>query len=602
MTAEPERSEAAAALAASSASGRGWWLPLLLAVSLAGASFLAQGRIGFNIADEGFLWYGAVATAHGDVPLRDFYSYDPGRYYWAAAWARLLGDGILALRLSTAIFAAIGLWLGLLAARRVVTGPWALALAGAMLLAWMSPRHKLFEPSVAMAAVWAGARLAERPSRGRHFAAGVLVGLAGFLGKNLGLYCGAALLALILVRHFWPADGPAGSSPHQLSRPRGMKRRSLTGDGGLRSIGSPPTTPRESPSRFSEAAGSLPGGAGGEGDAPALSRREFRLSGLGSKLRAFAGGALAGFAPMLALLLVPGFSRAYLDSFLMFVRLGQTNAPVPFPWPWLALEPGADWLDRMESIATGASFLLLPIGTIALLALALARRRRGGTAPALLLAGGLVGACFLHHALSRSDTFHLTQSIHPLLLGLLAVPPALAAGNPRAGRWARAVLVPLLLVLTFCAAVPQAPLYEKLTPNRPLDSFVPHDVAGDELYLRLRDARMLDAVRRDYDRLVPHGAPMLLVPHFPGLYPILGLRSPVWEIYPVWPGEERDERMVRELQRKDVRWALVGLDPEDNGNPALAETHPKTWRYLTETFERLRTPGLPRRLLLLHRP
>lgn len=540
MTAEPERSEAAAAPAASSASGRGWWLPFLLAVSLAVASFLAQGRIGFNIADEGFLWYGAVATAHGDVPLRDFYSYDPGRYYWAAAWARLLGDGILALRLSTAIFAAIGLWLGLLAARRVVTGPWALALAGAMLLAWMSPRHKLFEPSVAMAAVWAGARLAERPSRGRHFAAGVLVGLAGFLGKNLGLYCGAALLALILVRHFWPA------------------------------------------------------GADDRGDGTS--------SGLGSKLRAFAGGALAGFAPMLALLLVPGFSRAYLDSFLMFVRLGQTNAPVPFPWPWLALEPGADWLDRMESIATGASFLLLPIGTIAVLAVALARRRRGGAAPALLLAGGLVGACFLHHALSRSDTFHLTQSIHPLLLGLLAVPPALAAGNPRAGRWARAVLVPLLLALTLCAAVPQAPLYEKLTPNRPLDSFVPHDVAGDELYLRLRDARMLDAVRRDYDRLVPHGAPMLLVPHFPGLYPILGLRSPVWEIYPVWPGEERDERMVRELQGKDVRWALVGLDPEDNGNPALAETHSKTWRYLTENFERLRTPGLPRRLLLLHRP
>jgi hypothetical protein len=565
MTAEPERAGAAAApavpaapeaRAASAARGRGALLPLLLALSLAGASFLAQGRIGFNIADEGFLWYGAVATAHGDVPLRDFYSYDPGRYYWAAAWARLLGDGILALRLSTAIFAAIGLWLGLLAARRVVTGRWALVLAGAMLLAWMSPRHKLFEPSVAMAAVWAGARLAERPSRGRHFAAGVLVGLAGFLGKNLGLYCGVALLALILVRHLWPGDGSDGSSGSRGS------------------------------------SGSSSGGAGQGG----------MSSGLGGKLRAFAGGALAGFAPVLALLLVPGFPRAYLDSFLMFVRLGQTNAPVPFPWPWLALEPGADWLDRMESIATGAAFLLLPIGAIAILALAWARRRRGGAAPALLLAGGLVGACFLHHALSRSDTFHLTQSIHPLLLGLLAVPPALGAGSPRAGRRARAVLVPLLLALTLCAAVPQAPLYEKLTPNRPLDSFVLHDVAGDELYLRLRDARMLDAVRRDYDRLVPPGVPMLLVPHFPGLYPILGLRSPVWEIYPVWPGDERDERMLRELQGKDVRWALVGLDPEDNGNPALAETHPRTWRYLTETFERLRTPGLPRRLLFLHRP
>jgi hypothetical protein len=33
--------------------------------------------------------------------------------------------------------------------------------------------------------------------------------------------------------------------------------------------------PSRSPSRFSEAAGSLPGGAGGEGDAPSLSRQGF---------------------------------------------------------------------------------------------------------------------------------------------------------------------------------------------------------------------------------------------------------------------------------------------------------------------------------------
>jgi hypothetical protein len=88
----------------------------VLALGTVAALFALQGRIDFSIDEEGFLWYGAVATAHGAVPLRDFYSYDPGRYYWAAAWSPLLGDGILGLRISTAAFASLGLFCGLLTA------------------------------------------------------------------------------------------------------------------------------------------------------------------------------------------------------------------------------------------------------------------------------------------------------------------------------------------------------------------------------------------------------------------------------------------------------------------------------------------------------
>src|SRR5579885_871162 len=51
----------------------------LLALALTATLFLFQFRIDWNPSDEGFLWYGAVRTAHGGVPLRDFRSYDPGR-------------------------------------------------------------------------------------------------------------------------------------------------------------------------------------------------------------------------------------------------------------------------------------------------------------------------------------------------------------------------------------------------------------------------------------------------------------------------------------------------------------------------------------------
>src|SRR5260370_38926730 len=134
---------------------------VVLACLLAAGGYLAERRLDFTIGEEGFLWYGVIQTAHGGVPLRDFYSYDPGRYYWAAAWSPLAGDGLLALRFATALFSAAGLACGLLAARRAISNPWLLAATGALLLCWMVPRNKIFEPSLALAAVWCAVALLE---------------------------------------------------------------------------------------------------------------------------------------------------------------------------------------------------------------------------------------------------------------------------------------------------------------------------------------------------------------------------------------------------------------------------------------------------------
>ena len=160
-----------------------------LAAVLVAALFALQSHVGLNLSDEGYLWYGAIHARAGEVPIRDFGAYDPGRYYWSAAWSFVFGEDIIGLRAGLAVFQAIGLGCGLLAVRRAVANRWLLVFAGVVLALWMSPRHKIFEPSLAMMAVWFCVRLLEQASPGRLWAAGVFTGLAAVFGRNHGVYC-----------------------------------------------------------------------------------------------------------------------------------------------------------------------------------------------------------------------------------------------------------------------------------------------------------------------------------------------------------------------------------------------------------------------------
>lgn len=197
-------------MVAGSSPRSGPWVALAVAIGLPLLAFLLTGDRNLNLADEGYLWYGVQRTVAGAVPLRDFQAYDPGRYHWCALFAPFLGTGILAVRVAVAVFQGLGLLCGLLVARRLVAHPAWMLFFGVVLELWMFPRHKLFEPATALMVTWVAVRLLERPSLGRHLAAGIAVGLAGYMGRNLGLYAGLATGALVvLIAWKRPAPGRA---------------------------------------------------------------------------------------------------------------------------------------------------------------------------------------------------------------------------------------------------------------------------------------------------------------------------------------------------------------------------------------------------------
>ena len=186
-------------------------LPMFLAVGAVLTSFLWQGHMGISTADEGFLWYGAQRVMLGEVPLRDFNSYDPGRYYWTAMIMSLLhNDGIISLRIANAISQAMGLFLALLLIDRCVLKRSLLFLlvATITMIFWMFPWFKLFDVSLSIALIGILSFIIERPTSRRYFLTGLCVGFIAALCRQQGTFGAAGSLGVMVYLALKRQQGP----------------------------------------------------------------------------------------------------------------------------------------------------------------------------------------------------------------------------------------------------------------------------------------------------------------------------------------------------------------------------------------------------------
>jgi len=170
-----------------------------------------QGNIIFNLWDEGFLWYGAQRVMLGEVPVRDFMSYDPGRYYWSAALMSLWDDnGIMTLRGAVAIFQAIGLFTGLLLIARAAKKQnlFYLLLAAITLVAWMFPNFRLFDISLSIFSIGLLTFLIQNPTTRGYFFAGLGFGLLAVFGRNHGVYGIAGSIGVMVWLNIKREGGP----------------------------------------------------------------------------------------------------------------------------------------------------------------------------------------------------------------------------------------------------------------------------------------------------------------------------------------------------------------------------------------------------------
>lgn len=515
-------------------------------------SFFWQGRKGYNMGDEGYLWYGVQRVLQGEVPIRDFMAYDPGRYYWTAGLLGLAGDdGLLPLRAAVAVFQALGLFVGLwlIARHHLDSNPRTsstgylsfLAVSAALLAVWMFPRHKLFDISLSIFLIAIVQALLRMPRPGTCFWAGVGIGLVAVFGRNHGVYGAVACLGAIL----WQAIGP-----------------------------------------------STPGGGAAESSRAAKPGHKPALP-LMRALALWVAGVVVGFSPVLLMLaLVPGFAAAFLDSILFLFEYKGTNLPLPIPWPWLADFQHGGWLEGIRQWLKGAYFIAIPAFGLCALAWMTVRTWHNRPVSPLLAASALLTLPYAHYAWSRADIGHLALGIFPSLIGTVAA----LSRSPAFVRW------PLLL--TLCASslvlmVAEHPGWQCRVGTHCVNL----EISGSAVRIDPHTAANVNLLRALDARHNPQGGSFVATPLMPGAYPLLKRRSPVWETYALFPRSDQFQQdEIRRIEQARPGFILLqdtALDGRDDLR--FKNTHPMMTSYIETHFERVVVPEFPSPSLQIYR-
>lgn len=334
------------------------WEVLLIAISCTTLYFLALIRQGFNLADESYLWYGSQRVLAGEIPILDFMSYDPGRYYWSAGFMSILNsNGIYAQRVAIAAFQFLGIYAGLLLISSELTGSKKDRLAYLILitiifLGWMFPSHKLFDISVSILLVILIKFLITKPNQKRFLLTGIFLGMIFFFGKNHGLY---GLISLVLAI-CW-----------------------LT-----------------------------------------LTRENKKILKVGSVYLIL--GLMLGLAPLIMMMaIIPEFYIAYFNNIKSIFDAGKTNFDLPIPWPWTIDYQTISLSQIIDKFLIGSIFILLIILDFIFVVYICCKSICKKILPLSFVASVFVSIPYIHFAYSRADLSHLAQSIFPLLIGIFII-------------------------------------------------------------------------------------------------------------------------------------------------------------------------------------
>lgn len=507
------------------AAARTWAVAIALALPLAVFWFI--GHHGLNLQDEGFLWYGAQRVLAGELPLRDFQSYDVGRYFWSAGWMWLFdNDGIVAMRAGNAVLASITVAMAAVLMSMQPAPAWRILLAVPAFAVWMVPDFKVADSFAVMLMVAGLAAALARVGVRSCAWLGICLGVVSAIGINHALYGSIAVALALGLRYRQVRLLPSGR----------MLVAFVTG--------------------------------GVVGYSPVIA------------CHLFASGFTAAFIDSIRMLFEAGTTNLPLPlprlQALLLPSAGQDAAS--------ALRES---LLALAGLAGGGVLILAMRRVWNDWKPSNGRDTAGDTAGdtaadtaggAVFAAAVLVSIPYAHYTVSRFDVFHVALSILPILVAAWTWP-----GRQRTGL-GDVVLVAAVVAGTVLSLFEQRayPVLRGWTAERV-------QVLGDTLYVEPHAADVLSLLRAQVDTHARDGRSFLAAPYWPGAYAVARRRAPVWEIYQLFPATDaRQRREIARLREADIGFSMFSLFRAD-ARPDLGfqSTHPLIVAYIDRCMKLL---------------
>ena len=295
-------------------------------------------------------------------------------------------------------------------------------------------------------------------------------------------------------------------------------------------------------------------------------------------LALWASGLCVGLTPLLCMaLVIPGFAAAFLESVRFLFEIKATNLFLPIPWPWLVGFASVPFGEAIREVLIGLFFIgTIVFGLLSVIWVVVQQLYGKKVAPTLVAASSLA-LPYAHYAYSRADDAHLSFGIFPFLIGCLA----LLATQLAKVKW------PLAFIL--CGASLWVTLVHQPGWQSWTNNWVSIEISRDNLLVDVATASDVELLRKLTQRYAPNGRSFIAAPFWPGAYALMGRKSPVWEIYALFPRRESFERDEIERIKMTKPGFVLIYDFALDGHEALRfqKSHALLYHYIIDHFERL---------------
>lgn len=290
-------------------------------------------------------------------------------------------------------------------------------------------------------------------------------------------------------------------------------------------------------------------------------------------------GIMVGFSPIIIMaLLIPGFAVAFLEGIRFLFEQKATNLPLPVPWPW-TVKFSAPYIGNViHGVLVGIFFIGTLVFGVFSVMWVVYRRLKEKPVPPALVASAFLALPYAHYAFSRADVGHLAQGIFPLLVGSLVI---LSSAQAKF-KW---LLATILCVTSFWVAHVFHPGWQCLASKQCVNV----EISGRDLQIDPDTASTIALLRQLTEKFSPDGQTFIATPFWPGAYALTERRSPMWEIYALFPRAEAFEKKeIERIKASKPGFVFVFDLPLDGRNELrFKNTHPLTHQYILDNFERI---------------